>query len=239
MDYRLALMCGNDTLPVPECQIVVHQPRIHELALIGEDDFFMGAQCLCLNKSMFVEDKNVLSNTNNFQIFMMVMQEKEAADKKLATQQVCSLLFPNYQTVFTPNSMLLMNNEGSIIIDENNFEALQEVLRKVFCVKDNPSVSYNPGNDKAREIAKKIMRGKERIAAEKRASDSSVLSQYLSTLAVGLHYPMSELINLTLFQLYDLIERYSLWTSWDIDIRSRLAGGKSDGQPENWMKNIH
>jgi len=30
-----------------------------------------------------------------------------------------------------------------------------------------------------------------------------------------------------------------LWTNWDIDLRSRLAGGKPNEHPENWMKNIH
>jgi hypothetical protein len=42
-----------------------------------------------------------------------------------------------------------------------------------------------------------------------------------------------------MFQLYDLVERYHLWINWDLDIRSRLAGGKPDSKPDNWMKNIH
>jgi len=42
-----------------------------------------------------------------------------------------------------------------------------------------------------------------------------------------------------MFQLYDLIERYNLYINWDLDIRSRLAGGKPDSRPDNWMKNIH
>ena len=83
MDYRLTLMCGTD-YPVPECQLAIHQPRIKEIALIGESDFFSGVQCLCLNKSMFVKDESLLANTNNFQIFMTIMSEKEAADKKFA-----------------------------------------------------------------------------------------------------------------------------------------------------------
>ena len=41
MDKRLALMCGTD-IPVPECQLFIHQPRIKEIALIGEADFFSG-----------------------------------------------------------------------------------------------------------------------------------------------------------------------------------------------------
>ena len=50
---------------------------------------------------------------------------------------------------------------------------------------------------------------------------------------------LQDVMNLTMYQLYDLIERYSLYINWDIDIRSRLAGAKMDREPENWMKNIH
>ena len=52
MDIRLALMCGTD-IPLPECQLVIHQPRIKEIALVGEEDFYTGVQCLNLNKMMF------------------------------------------------------------------------------------------------------------------------------------------------------------------------------------------
>ena len=46
-------------------------------------------------------------------------------------------------------------------------------------------------------------------------------------------------MELTLYQLLDLIERYSLYVNWDIDIRSRLAGASPGDSPDNWMKNIH
>ena len=42
MDIRLAMMTGAD-LPVPECQLVIHQPRIEEIAYLGEEDFFIGS----------------------------------------------------------------------------------------------------------------------------------------------------------------------------------------------------
>ena len=154
MDYRLAMMCGTD-LPVPECQIVVHQPKIKEIALIGEQDFFVGAQCLCLNKSMFVEGKDVLANTNNFQIFMTIMSQNEARDKRDAVKQVFTLLFPQYKVMITPRSLVLSTENGNVTIDENNFEYLQDILRMVFCSKNGPmdQQAFNPANDKAKEIA--------------------------------------------------------------------------------------
>lgn len=241
MDYRLAMMCGTD-IPVPECQVTVHQPKIKEIALIGEQDFFIGAQTLCLNKSMFVEGKDDLANTSNFQIFMMIMSEKEAKDKKIAVQQVFQLIFPKYKVLITPRS-LIINDEGeNIMIDESNFDYLQDILRMIFCSKNGPmdQQAFNPANDKAKEIAQKLMRGRERIASERGDSNSSVFSQYLSILTIGISsMSIQNLMDLTMFQLYDLIERYSLYVNWDIDIRSRLAGGKPDKSPDNWMKNLH
>jgi hypothetical protein len=50
---------------------------------------------------------------------------------------------------------------------------------------------------------------------------------------------INDILNLTLYQLYDLIERYMLYVNWDIDIRSRMAGAKIEEKPDNWMKSIH
>lgn len=241
MDVRLILMCGTD-YPVPECQITIHQPRIKEISYIGETDFFSGIQCLCLNKSMFVKDETLLADTNNFQIFMTIMSEKEAADKKIAVQQVCTLLFPDFKVLFTPRSMILSGNGQSIQIDETNFEYLQEAITNICCLKTGPmdQQSFNPANAQAREIAEKLMRGRQRVAAQKGETNTSIFSQYLSMLTVGLgSMSLQDTMDLTMFQLYDLVERYMLYINWDMDIRTRLAGGKPDSQPDNWMKNIH
>ena len=84
------------------------------------------------------------------------------------------------------------------------------------------------------------MRGRQRVAAQKGESQGSVFSQYISTLTIGLSsMSLEDCMNLTVYQLYDLIERYQLYINWDIDLRSRLAGGSPDDKPDNWMKNIH
>jgi hypothetical protein len=53
------------------------------------------------------------------------MQEKEAKDKKDAVRLVLSLLLPNYNILFTPNSIVLQSydkEQENKIIDINNFE---------------------------------------------------------------------------------------------------------------------
>ena len=241
MDYRLALMAGID-IPIPECQLILHQPSIKEIAYIGERNFFTGIQCLCLQKNMVVEDESILSTTSNFQIFMTIMNEKQTADKKADVLQVLTVLFPSYRIIFTPRSILFNDEQGSFIIDENNFESLQQALSDVFCLRNSDQATYNPANKKAKEIADKLMKARQKVAQLKAQEEGSgsALAQYVSTLTVGVSsMSLDECLNLTMYQLYDLMERYSLYINWDIDLKSRLAGGKPDKPAENWMKNIH
>lgn len=241
MDTRLALMCGID-IPIPECQLTIHQPRIKEIAFIGEKDFFTGIQCLCLNKSMFVKDESLLDTSTNFQIFMTIMSEKQAADKKAAVQQVLTLLFPSLNVAITPRSLMFLGGDAPIIIDEGNFEFLQAAISSICCLKTGPmdQQSFNPADAQARAIAEKLMRGRQRVAAQKGETNLSIFSQYLSIITVGVNsMPLSQAMNLTMYQLYDIVERYMLYVNWDMDIRSRLAGANPDSKPDNWMKNIH
>lgn len=240
-DIRLALMCGSD-IPIPECQLTVHQPTLNEIALIGENDFFMGIQTLCINKNMINQDETLLANTSNFQIFMTIMQEKETLDKKQAVQQLFPLLFPKQQLLLTPRSVILKDSNGSSTIDENNFDAFQRVISQIFCINSGPmnTQTFNPGDRKAKEIADKLTRARQRVAAQKGDGEGSVFAQYISTLTVGLNsMSIIDCKNLTMYQLFDLIERYMLYTNWDLDVKSRLAGGKPETQVDNWMKNIH
>ena len=241
-DLRLALMCGSD-IPIPQLQTVIHQPKIKEIALMGETDFFIAVQCLNIDKDLLDQDKTRLQNTNNFQIFMTIMSEKETKDKKEAVKTLLNILFPNCNIMFSPRSIILSNQQNvNTLIDESNFEYLQAVFKQIFCVSSAKSqqAGFNPANDKAKEIAEKLMRGRKRVAEQNGSANASVFSQYLSILTVGLSsMSLQELMDLTMFQLYDLVERYQLYISWDIDIRSRLAGAKPDDKPDNWMKNIH
>ena len=241
MDIRLALMAGID-IPIPECQLILHQPTIKEIAYLGEEDFFTGIQYICIQKNMVIQDESLLSTTSNFQIFMMVMQEAALKEKKSCVIAVLSILFPEYQVVFTPRSLILSKEGENLMIDETNFESLQQVISKIFCLQNSDKSSFNPGSAKAKEIANKLMKARQRVAQQKAAEggEGSALSQYISTITVGIgSMSLADCLNLTMYQLYDLMERYSLFINWDIDLKSRLAGAKPEKPVDNWMKQIH
>ena len=170
------------------------------------------------------------------------MSEKEAAEKKFAVQQVLNLLFPKNNIVFTPRSIIIMKESESVTIDQNNFEYLQNAISNICCIKSGPmdQTTFNPGNEQAKKIAEKLMRGRQRVAEQKGETNVSIFSQYLSIITIGINsMSLADAMNLTIYQLYDLIERYTLYINWDMDIQCRLAGGKPENSPDNWMKNIH
>lgn len=250
-DYKLALMTGVD-IPIPELQLVLHQPTIKEISMLGEKDFFIALQILCLHKANYIKDEFLLQQVTNFDIFMEVLNDKQVAqefsntfDLKGTISSLLTLLFGDYQVLFTPQSLILILNEDksiSIIIDKNNFDILQEKLRAVFCLNTNilgEQGAFNPKGTKAKEIAEKLMRGRQRVAAQKKDTNESVFVRYLSVLSIGVPMDLTKLIELTVYQIYDLIERYGLLLDWDIDLRVRLAGGTPNSQPESFMKNIH
>ena len=239
-DYRLALMTGVD-IPIPELQLALHQPTIKEISMVGEQDFFIGIQMLCVKKEMYIQDESLLASTTNFQIFMTMMSEQQIADKKQCVLQVLSLILPNHQVVFTPRSIILKNGDVITNIDEGNFEILQQVLVQQFCLQGSGQEQFNPQSKKAREIAQKLMKARQKVAQLKSEEQSgSMFGQYISILTVGLgSMTINDCLSLTMYQLYDLVERYSLYINWDLDIRAKLAGSTDNKPVDNWMKQIH
>lgn len=238
---NLALMTGVD-IPIPEFKVSIHQPTIKEISYIGEEGFFIAIQYLCIEKSMVIKDESLLSDLTNFQVFMTVLQDESNREGKRYVEHLLTLLFPTYRVFFTPRALSLQG-EQPVTIDEKNFEILQNICKQIFCTSSalgGSGQSFNPQGKRAQEIAEKLAAGRKKIAAEKGGNKSDTLSRYLSILTVGINgMSLKDCMDLTLYQMFDLIERYSLYTNWDIDIRCRLAGGKPDDKPDDWMKNIH
>lgn len=241
MDNRLALMTGID-FPLNDCALIIHQPSIKEISYFGETDFFMGIQLLSVNKSMCESNGVDLSKVTNFDIFIQLINQPELKEQKSKVHQVLTILFPSYQIIMTPRSIVFNQEGNSFMLDERNFESFQQQLGQILCLQQSGQQTFNPGNDKAKEIAQKLQKAREKVAAQKaKEGDSgSMFSQYLSVLVIGINsMSLKDIIELTIYQLYDLIERYSLYINWDLDIRSRLAGAKGERPVENWMKSIH
>lgn len=238
-------MTGID-IPIPEVQLVLHQPRIHEIAYMGEDEFFHAAQYLCIQKESVTQDETVLSTLTNFQVLMKVMEQQKTSEKKMALITLLSLLFPSYQAVMTPKSIIFRNVESgdTKMIDKDNFSFIQKMVSEILCLSSllqGSNIVYKTKSKRAKAIEAKIMEGRRKVAEIKsqEAKKESILSRYISILSIGNHTTPDCYCNCTIYQLFDQIERFNLWLDWDIDLKVRLTGTKPKKEVENWMKPIH
>lgn len=238
-------MSGID-IPIPELQLTIHPPTIKDIAYMGETNYFQAVQYLCLDKEQLIQDKVLLSALTNFQVLMKVLEAPDNREKKNYIIMLLKLLFPDYSAMITPNSILLMlvGENKPIMIDNNNFDIFQSVLKEILCVNSmfqGENVIYNPKGKKAQAIADKLMWGRKKVAELKaQGKGESVLTRYLSIVTVGIQsVDLRAAVNLNMFQLFDLMERYTAYVEWDTDLRVRLAGGKPDRQVESWMRDMH
>ena len=93
------------------------------------------------------------------------------------------------KTVITPNGILLISKDGNTLpIDDDTFEIFQEAVKMILCISSEKSKEqlFNPKGDRAKKIAEKIMKGRQKAASQKGTDSESVLARYCSILAVGL-----------------------------------------------------
>lgn len=239
----LLLLSGID-IPFQQAQINIHQPTIKEISFIGEEAFFIGCELLNFSKDILViEDKINLENKTNFEVFMSIMKDKSltAQKGKASALMVLTLMFPGYEIYIQENCISLVKEDNIHNINNQNFEDFKKIIVAMFCLKERITDSdYNPAGKKARELAEKMRKGRQKAAASKgEAKKIDLLSRYISILSVGENKCLNTLLDYTVYQLFDEFNRFELKQKYDIYVQAKMAGAKDLEEVDNWMKNIH
>lgn len=241
----LLLLSGND-IPFIEAQITIHQPRIKEIAYIGEEAFLTGWQFLDFSKNFLSsEDSLNLDDKTNFDILIAILRERNAVMQKNkdCVMMVLALMFPEYSISFSKRGIELKKENDIHYINNDNFEAFKIILKKMFSFgnKDDNVNDFNPSGDMANKIAEKL-RERHKILAEKNNDKNKkidIISRYVSILAVGQRKDINSLMSYTVYQLFDEFERYQLKLIYDLNTQAKLAGAKDLKEIDDWMKDIH
>jgi len=238
---ELLLITGNDIL-FPQANIVIHQPHLKEIGMLGELNFLTGVQFLLFDKNkLLVKDKNGLEAQSNFDIFMSVMNSRDKAKHKTDALMVLALLFPEAKIKIEKDKILLQLENFNASINKENFSDFQKIIAQMFCLEENDEDSFNPDDALAQRIAEKIREGQKK-RAESKGKDTekvTIYSKYISILSVGLHKSMIDLSNYTVYQIRDELKRFQLKQDFDMYIQAKLAGAQDLEEVENWMEEIH
>ena len=237
---ELLLLSGND-IPFNKASISIHQPRMKEIAMIGEDNFHIGSHFLVFSKDNLPEkDKTNLENQSDFNIFMSVMNSREKATHKTDAMMILALLFPTAKIKIEKDKILLQLENFSSSINQQNFDDFKKIINAIFCFKDSEGDDYNPADELAAKIAEKIKEGKQKKKSQNENIDKiSVYSKYISILSVGLKKDMNIYMDYTVYQLRDEFKRFQLKQNFDIYVKAKLAGAQDLEEVEDWMEDIH
>ena len=241
MDNELLLISGVD-IPFIEAQTVIRQPRLKEIAMIGEESFLMGIKFLTLSKNILDEQDRIgLEDKTDFDIFMAIMNSKEKIRQKNDAMLLLSLIFPSHQIKYDENEIILIGDTGITRINNTNYESFKDIISSMFCLNEilNESKEYNPDGKRAEKIAKKLEAARNKKNKGKEATKVAIYSRYVSILAVGESKSMNELMDYTIYQINDEFKRFQMKVSWDTNLSARMAGATDLDDVDNWMEDIH
>ena len=245
MNNELLLLSGED-IPFETACVTIHPLKLKEIALIGEEAFFTGCELLKFSKDILMtEDKTNLSQYSDFQVLMSILNDKSASmqNNVSCARMVLDLLFPLYTVNITPVAVIFTKpGEDDICgaLTEQNFDNFKQIIKSMFCLEKTSGQEYNTQGELANKIANKFKKRKQQLAELKQKPNKvAIFSRYVSILAVGEHKDINELMNYTVYQLFDEFQRFELKMGYDMFIKARLAGAKDIKEPEDWMKDIH
>ena len=238
---ELLLLSGND-IPFRMGRCNIHQPKLSEIAFIGEEAFHIGSRFLLFDKdSLQIQDKTGLENQSNFHIFMSVMNSAEGAKHKTDAMLILTLLFPNATVKIDKDKILLQLENFESSINEFNFDEFQDIIRQMFCLNSmGGDEQLNPADALANKIADKLKKRQQKLAEMKGEEQKvNLFSRYISILAVGLQKDINELMQYTVYQLFDEFGRFRMKQDFDVYVQAKMAGAKDLEEVKNWMEDIH
>jgi hypothetical protein len=166
-----------------------------------------------------------------------------AQKQSLPAKMLLALLFPNCSIVYEKDIQLIDEDLNIHLIDNNSFDNFKAILIDIFNLNSNEESikDYNPGGQMAAKIAEKLKKGQAKKAAlnNNKNKKVSLLSRYISILSVGLQKDKNELLNYTVWQLFDEFKRYQSKVENDFYYEAKRAGAKNIKEVDPWMRDLY
>lgn len=236
----LQTISGID-IPVEGLGLTIHQPRINEIAILGQHNYFIALQVFRLNKQML---KVQTPEATDWAIFCQSVDQKITGIKSTRALVTNFLqLFMKDKIMIGPRSLIVTTPEGIVNIEPEDFPKFQQLISNVggASILQPQEETFNPKNRRAAEIAEKMKKARSRLAKVKTAESGipqeaeGFLARYVRAVATVTANSLEQVSNMTLHQLTTVMQTYLAWEAYDLEIKSRLAGAKSDKQLVHWM----
>jgi hypothetical protein len=256
---KLTLLSGID-IPAPLLKANVHQPTIREIAFMGEERFYKSVGLFNISVDVYkgqiktklpdldeakIDElvKSALGNISDFEVFMQTVTGQPSngeEDLKYNVELILMLLFPDCKSfIFEERFIMGMRHPGEpLIINDDSFKQLKEIIDVIFCLNTVKAKEFNPVDDTAKAIAAKLEKAREKIRTLKGETlkKNYILANYVSCLGIGSNsLDINKAFSLTIYQLFNQMEKYGLKTQYDHGVSAMMAGAK-DVELVDWLQ---
>lgn len=257
---KLSIMAGTP-IPLPSLGLLLNQPKIKEIAAMGEDNYFVILSLFeRADKTKFKEeiieeefkdkkdatpdDKRELSFEldiefpTDYAVFLYLINS--IPNLKINFESFLFLVFLNIIKieVFKKEIIMYDKDNKQYIINNSSFEEFRVVVLSALNYKteEEKSQEFNPVNEFANEIAKKIDAAKKMRAKQNRNVNKieSPISDMSSMLAASNNISILEIMNFTYPQLLIQYERSALLLNFTNQIRVSAFGGLKSEDIVDW-----
>lgn len=249
-------------LPLPSLGLEVHQPRLREIAEVGEAEYFSAAS-LFINSDKeefkktivdehFKEVENVTEDdrrefafdldiefAHDIDVFLYLVYSIESMRSSMTA--FLYTIFPQVRGVEIGRKAIKLTIAGDreALIDNKVFPTLRDVVDEalLYRAEEDREEEYVPANALAESIAEKMRRAKERRkVSSSSTSTESPLSDMASILATSDGLSIVEVLNLTYPQLIIQHGRSSLLLGFMNQITMGAFGGLDPENLIEWTK---
>lgn len=256
----LSLLAGSPYV-IPEMQIELIQPKIKDIALLGEFSFYQAVSVFGITKEAYqkqvektIEEQELdeetrakllgqLALTSNLTIVLEVLNGNN--DLKNAFTGLLFLLLPKLQKCSIDERIMLLSfldgdKRTDKIISDTEFSLLSHAIGRMFDMGEKDKSAFNPSNDKAAQIAAKIESRRSKVAKEtgKDGQKTSALATAVSIISTADGIPLQEVLNYTIPQLHFQLERSKKYSEFQTQITLGAFGGLQDVEIAEWMHSI-
>lgn len=249
---NVGMYLSGQPVMIPDCNIVVTQPKIKDIVLYGEDEFLVGTTILAHPERILDEMREgnpELDYFSDFQLLMIVLREDPGMRQRIFS--LLEFVFPEYEIKLTESCLDFYKHEEDKTfiagrITDFNFDIFKDYINDLFDAHsaDNKEVEYNPANDLASQIAEKLKKGRERKAKQQHEKEGpqSIYGRYASILSIGLGISVNTIYEYTSFQLFDGFNRFL--SKQESDFYQRVStmpfmDVSKVETPEDWVRNLY
>lgn len=234
---ELQIITGVD-IPVPELGITVRQPRVREIAMLGEQQYFVALSVFKLSKEQLQIPSEEVTN---WMIFQESLNQKiEGIDNTRDLLANFLQLFVTTQITITPRALVVSIGDTEVNIEQEQFDTFQQIVGAVggASLLTPSEEEFKPRNKRAAEIAEKMKKARKRLAAAQSTPNQKregFLARYIRAVGVATANSLAQVNDMTLLQLNSIMQTYLAKESYDLEIQSRLAGAKGDDKLVHWI----